>query len=320
MDVSIKKAFVLGAGLGTRLRPITLVRPKPLIPVFGKPVITFALDHLLSLGIRSFVINTHHLPSQFNDFFRTGEYAGRPVKLVHEPVLLETGGGIKNAERWIGKEPFIVYSGDILTDIALEPLVEEHFRCKNDVTLALRKTGLATGIALRDGRVVDIRGRYGHPGEYDFANVSVWNPDIYRRIPEGLKISFVPVLLDWIGQAGRIGGVVLDEHEWFNIGSRAEYLAVHRHIGEKSWKPDYLAGSDWPISISPAASIAPSARIDGACCVGEGCEIGENAVVEGSIFWPGARIAAGAQLRNCVVAGSLDISGRHDNVDFTETA
>ena len=188
------------------------------------------------------------------------------------------------------------------------------------MTLALRKTGLAAGVALRDGRIVDIRGEYGHSGEYDFANVSVWNPDVYRRIPEGLKISFVRVLSDWIGQGGRIGGVVLDEHQWFNIGSRTEYMAVHRHIIQNSWKPDYLHGSDWPIFINPSAVIAPSARIRGSCSVGERCEIGEGAEIGDSILWAGARVAAGARLSNCIVAGNLVISGRHDNVDFTETA
>ena len=317
METLVKNAFVLGAGLGTRLQPLTSVRPKPLMPVFGKPLITFALDHLRSIGVENFVINTHHLPVQFYNFFREGEYAGCPVKLVHEPVLLETGGGIKNAEKWIGREPFIVYSGDILTDIDLRMLVEEHFRSKNDVTLALRKTGLAAGIALREGRIVDIRSKYGHPGEYDFANVSVWNADIYQRIPEAQKISFVPVLLDWIGEGGRIGGVVLDERQWFNIGSRAEYLAVHRHIGGKSWKPDYVDVPDWPQQISPAATIAPSARFGGVCSVGAGCAVGGGVLIEDSILWPGAKIDAGTQLRGCIVAGSLFITGRHDNVDFT---
>ena len=88
-------------------------------------------------------------------------YADRPLRLVHEPDLLETGGGIKNVEGFLAPEPFIVYSGDILTDIELKPFIQEHFRKGNDVTLALRETGLAAGIALRDGRVIDINSKYG---------------------------------------------------------------------------------------------------------------------------------------------------------------
>src|SRR5438105_6479538 len=95
---AITQAFVLAAGLGKRLRPLTDSVPKPLIPIFQKPLITFALDHLIAAGVNSFVINTHKLADQFSEYFHNGEYAGCPVELVHEPELLETGGGIKNAQ------------------------------------------------------------------------------------------------------------------------------------------------------------------------------------------------------------------------------
>src|SRR5262245_610914 len=161
---AITQAFVLAAGLGKRLRPLTDDLPKPLIPIFQKPLITFALDHLLGLGVTRFVINTHRRPELFQNFFNRSNYAGHAVTLVHEPELLETGGGIKNAERYLGTDPFITYSGDILTDLNLGPLIEEHFRRGNDVTLALRDTGLASEVALRDYRVVDIANRYGIAG------------------------------------------------------------------------------------------------------------------------------------------------------------
>lgn len=315
MSADIRTAFVMGAGLGTRLRPLTGVKPKPLIPVFGKPLITFALDHLIALGIRSFVVNTHHLADQFAPL--AGGYRGCPVRLVHEPNLLETGGGIKNVERWLGGGPFLVYSGDVLTDIDVGALVEEHFRKGNDVTLALRHTGLATGVAVRGDRVVDIGGRHGQPGSVDYANISVWSPGIFERIPPATKIASMPVVADWAAQGGRVGGLVLDGRQWFNIGSRGEYLGVHRAILGARWRPDYLAGADWPAVASPTARLAPRARIAGASSVGDGCVIGEGAVIEDSILWPGARVAAGARLKDCVVAASLVISGEHENVDFT---
>src|SRR5436309_8815753 len=106
---TITQAFVLAAGLGTRLRPLTEDLPKPLIPIFQKPLITFALDHLIAAGVQSFVVNTHRYPELFRDFFCRSDYAGCSVTLIHEPELLETGGGIKNVEGILGKEPFIVY-------------------------------------------------------------------------------------------------------------------------------------------------------------------------------------------------------------------
>jgi mannose-1-phosphate guanylyltransferase len=303
----IQTAFVLGAGLGTRLRPLTDSRPKPLLPIFNKPLITFALDHLIAAGVERFVINTHHLAAQFDVVFASGEYRGRPVKLVFEPDLLETGGGIKNAEAWIGREPFLVYSGDIFTDLDLDALVAAHFRDGNDVTMTLRDTGFSSGVTLADGRVVDIRGRYGAEGAlHDFANVSVWNAGIYERIPEVRKVSFVPVISDWIGEGGRIGGVLLNERRWFNVGSREEYLAVHRIIHETGWRPEYLADAAWPVP----------ANGDGSSAVGAGSRVGEGVSLRNTIVWEDAEIASGAQLSGCIVRDHRVVSGTHADMDF----
>src|SRR5205085_1639468 len=108
----------------------------------------------------------------------------------------------------LGNEPFIVYSGDILTDLELTRVVDEHFAQRNDVTLALRETGLARGVAYREGRVLDIAGKLGHAGTHDFANISIWNPEVFSRIPAGQKISFIPIIVEWIAQGGRIGASI----------------------------------------------------------------------------------------------------------------
>ena len=297
----IDQAFVLGAGLGLRLRPLTEDLPKPLVPIFQKPLITFAFDHLAAAGVKSFVVNTHHLPAAFATLLTDGRYREWPVRLVHEPVLLETGGGIKNAQPWLGTKPFIAYSGDVLTDIALEPLLEEHRRRDNDVTLALRETGLARNVAFDRGRVLDIGNRYGHPGNYDYANISIWNPAIFERIPSGKKISFIPVLAEWIGEGGKIGGVVLNEGRWFNLGSKAEYLDVHRLIAEERWRPVYLPAPEWPVRVAPDAMIDPTAEVRGYSTIGAGCRVGAGALVENSILWPGAQISSRSQLKRCIV-------------------
>ncbi|MEO5887623.1 MAG: sugar phosphate nucleotidyltransferase, partial [Anaerolineales bacterium] len=279
-------------------------------------LITFSLDHLRSLGIESFVINTHRLAAQFESAFAEGTYEGAPVQLVHEPDLLETGGGIKNVEAVLRPEPFIVYSGDILTDIDLQPLIDAHFANDDDVTLALRDTGLASGVACEEGRVIDIGNRYGHPGTHDFANVSIWNPDIFARIPAATKISFVPIVRDWIGQGGRIGGVVLNERKWFNIGSRDGYLEVHRTIAQDGWRPAYVTDPAWPVSVAPDAEIEPSARLSGFYSVGAGCRIGAGAIVENTVVWPGARIASRSELRNCIIRADQKVEGIFRDADI----
>jgi mannose-1-phosphate guanylyltransferase len=312
----ITQAFVLAAGLGTRLRPLTDELPKPLIPIFQKPLITFALDHLIGVGVNKFVINTHRLPELFQNFFAAREYAGFPVKLVHEPDLLETGGGIKNAESHFGSEPFLTYSGDILTDVDLQPLIDEHLRRGNDVTLALRHTGLASAVALRDHRIVDISNRYGVAGNFDFANIAVWNSLIFQRIPPRKKISFIPIIADWIAQGARIGGVAMDDGNWFNIGSRKEYVDVHRMISNKHWRPAYVKTREWPESKANNAIVHSSAHLRGCTVVGRNCRVGAEAILEDTILWPDAEIASQSRLEACIVRSRKKVTGIHRDIDI----
>jgi len=296
----ITQAFVLAAGLGTRLRPLTDELPKPLVPIFQKPLITFALDHLIATGIRRFVVNTHRLPHLFERQFAEKNYRRRPLDLVNEPELLETGGGIKNAEPLLREGDFLTYSGDILTDVPLSSLVEEHFRAGNDVTLALRETGFKPSIAFLDGRIVDIGERFGVAGDYDFANIAVWSRKIFQRIPQR-KISFIPVLLDWIKEGGKIGGVVLNEGKWLNIGSSAQYVEAHRMIASENWGPDFIRDADWAARIAKSETIDGTAQLRGLTVVGADCYIGAEAVVQDTIVWPGAQIASLSELQGCIV-------------------
>lgn len=312
----ITQAFVLGAGLGLRMRPLSEVLPKPLIPIFQKPLITFALDHLIAAGVKSFVINAHHLAAAFEAEFATGSYRGEPVQLVYEPQILGTGGGIKNVERLLRAEAFISYSGDLLTDMPLQPLLDEHFRAGNDVTLALRDRGLRSDVALEDGRVVDIAGRHGREGRFDYAGIAVWSPATFERIPPGQSVSFIPILAEWIGQGGKIGGVVSNGGKWFNIGSRKEYLAVHRTIHEEHWKPNYVSTPQWPETVAADAQVDSTARLSGVCSIGAGCRVGAETVLEDTILWPGAQIASRSHLRNCIVRSERKAEGHLSDIDI----
>ena len=307
---------MLAAGLGTRLRPLTDDLPKPLIPIFQKPLITFALDHLIAVGVKSFVINTHKHPELFENLFGERNYSGFPVILVHEPDLLETGGGIKNAENYLHGESFLTYSGDILTDAGLWPLIDEHFRRRNDVTLGLRHTGLAAAVALRDHRVVDISHRYGVEGNVDFANIAVWTSAVFQKIPPSKKISFIPVIADWISQGARIGGVVMDDGKWFNISSRSEYLEVHRTILRENWKPDFVKLRDWPQRMTRSAIVDSSAQLRGCTVVGANCRVGAEAVLDDTIVWPDAEIASQSRLEACIVRSRKKVSGIHHCTDI----
>ena len=144
--------------MGNRLRPLTGRLPKPLVPLFHRPLAEWAIAACAQVGIGRFAINTHHLPEAWNDFG-----AGNEVTLFHEPILLETGGGLKNIEPWMGDEPLLVHNGDIFSTMPLEKLIAAHEASGLPVTLALRSEGTATHIALdpTGTRVADIRQMLG---------------------------------------------------------------------------------------------------------------------------------------------------------------
>src|SRR5512136_1734000 len=118
----IKTAFILGAGLGTRLRPLTEDTPKPLLPIGGRPIITYAMEHLKAVGVQRFIINTHHCAGRYAEVFPEGSWRGIPITFRHEPILLDTAGGIKNIEDLIAAgDRIIVYNGDIISSLPLAP-------------------------------------------------------------------------------------------------------------------------------------------------------------------------------------------------------
>src|SRR5512136_1430280 len=138
----LKTAFILGAGLGTRLRPLTDRCPKPLLEMGGRPIITYAMDHLRNAGVDHFIVNTHHCPKVYAERFPAGKWRGVPITFRHEPVLLDTAGGLKNIEDLLEEdEPIFCYNGDVITDLPLQRLRKAHEEMRPEVTLALRSSG-----------------------------------------------------------------------------------------------------------------------------------------------------------------------------------
>jgi mannose-1-phosphate guanylyltransferase len=146
--------------------------------------------------------------------------------------------------------------------------------------------------------------------------VSVWNPAIFQRMPEAKKISFIPILVEWIREGGRIGGVVAGDGKWFNIGSRTDYLQVHRTIGEARWKPTYVTNSDWPLHVAKTATVDPSATIRGCSVVGEDCRVGAGAILDDTVVWPASQIASRSDLLGCIVRSRKKVEGIHRNADI----
>ncbi|MES2706866.1 MAG: sugar phosphate nucleotidyltransferase [Verrucomicrobiota bacterium] len=303
--MSLKKAFVLGAGLGTRLRPLTGVLPKPLIPVHHKPLIVRAFEHLRSAGVSEFVVNTHHLPQAYETAFPAGEWEGCPLTFRHEPVLLETGGGLANVADLFQDGTFLVYNGDILTDLPLAPAVAAHQAAGNLVTLLLRRDAALRNVAFdaATGRVLDLRNSRNtdHPDQRGFTGIYLVEPGFFRYLIPGKIESVVAGFLRAIEAGEKIGGFPADDGIWLDLGDRASYLEAHR-LGRGIPFPAFAPWSrEETAVIHPDARVEAGAIVDAASSVGPGAVVEAGTVLENTIVWPGARVPAGTRLSGEIV-------------------
>jgi NDP-sugar pyrophosphorylase family protein len=299
----VRTAFVPGAGLGKRLRPLTEERPKPLVPVGNRPLITHVFDALIAVGIERFVVNTHHCAGVYAELIGP-KYQGCEVAYIHEPVLLETGGGIRNARGLLGAEPVLVHNGDVRADLNLARLLEAHAAGGCEVTALLRSFGGPLQVLFDPitSQVKDFRCTLGEGTGVDtlFTGAYVIEPAFVDRIPPDEIISVVPVFLDMLRAGIPIAGVLDDSGSWADLGDRASYLEAHR--------------GGW--LVDETARVGADVKFCGFGAVGAGAEIGAGAVLEDTVVWPDAKIASGAQLCGCIVRDHRVAAGLHADTDF----
>lgn len=303
MPASRHRALVLGAGLGTRLRPLTHHLPKPLMPVAGQPLLTHTLDALVESGCEAVAINLHHLGAAIR---RTlgDHYRGLPITYSEEPAILGTLGALAPLKEFFdGADEILVINGDSLCAWPLAELLAEHRRNEADATLLVSSTadpgryGGGVGVAA-DGRVVALRG------------LEV-EPPATHRVFTGAQ-----VLAPWLlaGAEHRPRDLVADLYQPLLLAqARLRAFATTRpwhDLGSPRWYRDGVLdwlerreNSRWISSnatVDPGAEVRLSAVEDNAC-------VGPGAIIERSLLLPGARVGSFARVVGSIVGFGADV-------------
>lgn len=228
------KAMILAAGLGTRLRPLTNTIPKALLPVAGTPLIVWNLLLLKRYGFHDVVINLHHLGPMIQQALGDGSRFGLRIIYSHEPVILGTGGGLKQAEPHFSGEPVLVVNGDTLFELDLERLCSFHRQRRAAATLVLREDPDAERWGLvevgSENRILRITGRGGEGSAGAarmFAGIHILHPRLLRDVPKGEPSSIIDAYVRAIQQGEPVLGYDLDGY-WSDVGTPERYaLAEH---------------------------------------------------------------------------------------------
>jgi mannose-1-phosphate guanylyltransferase len=283
------KAMILAAGFGTRLRPLSEMKPKALMPVANKPVLARNIEYLISHGITEIIVNAHHHSNQLVDYLKNGSSFGISVEVKVEFEILGTGGGIRNTEGFWDKEPFLVINSDILTDIDLAAVYQVHQTSGALVTLVLHDCEPFNQVQVDDQWYIMDIAKGNTPGRFAFTGIHVINPEILSHIPQGIFSDIIECYRELICQRKPVRACLVTGHYWRDIGSIQSYLEANRE----------LAGNSFV--IGPGCSIESSAKLIDWGVVGENSRLGKNVALQRSVLWEGVAVKEGIKVVDAVV-------------------
>lgn len=318
------KAVVMAGGFGTRLRPLTLKRPKPMVPVVNTPIMEHIVKLLARHGFDELVVLLYHQPETISDYFGDGSKWGIKIHYVKPETDLGTAGAVKKTQPFID-DTFMVISADILTDFNLSEAVEFHKRNQAKASLILTRVTnpLSYGIVITDksGRITSFleKPTWGEVFS-DTINTGIYmfEPSVFDDIPEDENFDFSKNLFPLMLQRhDALYGAILDGY-WRDIGNLDEYRKAHLDIlhGDvdisiEGIRLDKIGKEIW---VGENVSISPSATMHGTIIIGKNSKIGPGADIYNSVIGPNCVISEGASMRSTVLWSGI-ILGNHARID-----
>src|SRR5215467_4692676 len=313
------KGLILAGGKGTRLRPLTINTPKPIVPVANSPFLLYQVDLMRSGGIEDIILSLSYQPRKIEDLLKDGTDYGVRIRYAVEASPLGTGGAFKNAEEHIDSTT-VVFNGDVMTSIDLSAVIQLHRERQAVATIVLTPVDNPSAYGLvetnTDGWVQRFIEKPG-PNEITCntinAGIYLLEPSVLQYMPKGEAYSFerglFPTLLE---NKERVLSYTLNDY-WIDIGTPKKYLEVHHDILSKRFlskraAPNLLDRASLPAGswvdersiIDADVKISAGVRIENSV-IGRNCRIDEGAQIVDSVVWSGNTIDADARLSGCII-------------------
>lgn len=306
------EAVVLVGGKGTRLRPLTLSAPKPMLPTAGVPFLTHLLSRIAACGITHVVLGTSYQAEVFEKYFGDGAALGLELEYVVEAEPLDTAGAVRNVYDRLRAADVVVFNGDILSGADLGGLVRSHRDACADVTLHLQRVADPSrfGSVPTDdnGRVLKFLEKSPDPPTDQVnAGCYVFRREVIGAIPEGRPVSVERETFPGLLAAGAHVRGFVDSSYWLDVGTPEAFVRCSADLVRGDAPTSALPGEPGERLVLGSAAVAANATVDGGSTIGARVAVGAGATVRGSVLFDGAWVAGGAVVEDCVLGRDAEV-------------
>jgi len=337
------KAVILAGGEGTRLRPLTCLNPKPMLPLLNRPFMHNFISWLKFYGLRDIILSTCYLPDIFLKYFGDGDSVGVKLTCITESSPLGTCGAVKNVEKYLDGSSFMVFNGDILTSLNLKDMISFHKQKNADITISLTPVEDPTSYGLvpvdskqrvkeflEKPRQEEIKTNLINAGTY------IIEPHIMDLAPKGKKYSFERGLFpDALSRGYKIFGFVSGSY-WLDVGTHEKYLLAHHDMlerkvnfkfpcrevfqniyigkGAKFSKENFVSG---PVLVGEGTVIEKGAKILPLTVIGKNCSIFSGCEISRSVVFDNCKIHKNCHIASSIISKNVTIG---ENVKVSDTS